>query len=115
MKRSPNPFPRRVLSHSLFSFPGYYSLPSRNPVFPLVSVSLSGSESRTTLMLPAPVIQISRRVCLILSLPQSGVGVCFSWFCVIGGEGTIDGRIRADSERDSERERERERETVMTL
>lgn len=62
----------------------------------------------------APVIQISRRVRLILSLPQSRVGVCFSWSCVIGGEGTIDGRIRADSERDSERgggegERERER------
>lgn len=55
-------------------------------------------------MLRAPVIQISRRVFLILSLPQSCVGVCFSCSRVIGGEGAIDCRIRADSERDSQRE-----------
>lgn len=84
--------------YSLFPFSDI--IPSFLALYTPVSVSLSGSESLTILMLRAPVIQISRRVCLILSLPQSRVGVCFSWFCVIGGEGTIDGRIRADSERE---------------
>lgn len=49
-------------------------------------------------MLRAPLIQISWRVFLILSFAQSCVGVCFSWFCVIGGQGAVDGRIRADSD-----------------
>lgn len=92
-----------------FSFAFLFDIPpSRHPSLPL-----SGSESLSILMLRAPLIQISWRVFLILSLPQSRVGVCFSWFCVIGGEGTIDGRIRADSERETRREEVgRERETV---
>lgn len=121
MKRSPNPFyvvcALLSLCHSL-NLCLFFSdiIPSFLTLYTSVCVSLSGSESLAILMLCAPVIQISRRVCLILSLPQSCVGVCFSWFCVIGGEGTIDGRIKADSERGGgERDRERLYDTVNVI